>query len=78
MKKVVFHEMALLQMEETIQQLVEKGYFSEEDYAAEATLLPSTLIGIRSRKGNCDTLFIVRVAGRHGMLFMKSWKMFIA
>lgn len=35
MKQVLFHEMALLQLSESIEQLVEKGYFSEEDYAVD-------------------------------------------
>ena len=35
MKKVLFHEQALLQLEETVEELVDKGYFSEEDYAVD-------------------------------------------
>lgn len=33
MKRVLFHKQALLQLEESVAQLVEKGYFSEEYYA---------------------------------------------
>lgn len=33
MKNVLFHKQALLQLEENVLQLVEKGYFSEEYYA---------------------------------------------
>lgn len=35
MKQVLFHEQALLQLEDSVQQLVEKGYFSEEFYAVD-------------------------------------------
>ena len=35
MKEVVFALPALLQLEESVAQLVEKNYFSNEDYAVE-------------------------------------------
>lgn len=35
MKQVLYSRQALLQLEESIQQLVEQGYFSEEDYAVD-------------------------------------------
>lgn len=35
MKEVVYTNQALLQLEESVQQLVEQGYFGEEDYAVD-------------------------------------------
>lgn len=35
MKNVVYARQSLLQYEESVRQLVEKGYFSEEDYAVD-------------------------------------------
>lgn len=35
MKEVVYSRQALLQLEDSIQQLVERKYFSEEDYAVD-------------------------------------------
>lgn len=35
MKKVVFTKQALLWFEDNVRQLVENGYFSDEDYAVE-------------------------------------------
>ena len=35
MKQVVYTKQALLQFEESVRQLVDKGYFSEEDYAVD-------------------------------------------
>lgn len=35
MKDVVFTEQALLQLKESVQELVNQGYFSEEDYAVD-------------------------------------------
>ena len=35
MKKVLYTKQVLLQLKESVQQLVEQGYFSEEDYAVD-------------------------------------------
>ena len=35
MKEVLYSRQALLQLEESVSQLVEQGYFSEEDYAVD-------------------------------------------